>query len=108
MEKLPVLFRRPRGKAAFADDGVTAVFPTLGWATAYDMTCYAHVGQHGACDKPWYRTTRPASPAEYSDLLRELQGIYGVSNGDGDEAYELVVVSRITRQHDTARRVSVQ
>lgn len=44
---------------------VTAVFPA-------DMSCYAHIGQHSECGDDWYRTTRPATPAEYASLHREL------------------------------------
>lgn len=97
METMPVIFRIKRGKQ-YEIDGVTAVFPT----EPHDrqgcyMTCYAHVGQHGSCTLDWYRTTRPATEAEYSSLLRELRRIYEVDRGDG--VYKLKVYRRMTRQH---------
>jgi hypothetical protein len=72
-EKLSVIFRCDR-------DGshVAAVFPTFPSHEPDDgmRTCYAHVGQHSACSRSWYRTTRAAQPTEYADLLAELTGIY--------------------------------
>ena len=68
--KTPVLFRRDRGGE------ITAVLPDVE-ANAYELTCYAHVGQHSACTRDWYVTTRAAKPAEYADLLAELTQIYG-------------------------------
>jgi len=109
MEKLPVIFRRPRGKAAFANDGVTAVFPTLPQDTAGRLlTVYAHVGQHGGASFGWYTETRAAKPEEYADLLRELQGIYGKSHGEGDLAFELVPYRRMTAQHRKAFNAEVR
>lgn len=62
----PVLFRVKRGKQ-YADDGVTAVFPCEPATLQGDtMTCYAHVGQHGACGLDWYNQTRAAKPEEYA------------------------------------------
>lgn len=59
-----------------SEDEVTAVFPDDSWSeggkTVY--TCYAHIGQHGSCDRGWYNTkTRAASESEYRDLLAELK-----------------------------------
>lgn len=79
---IPVLFRKK-----YKADGVTAVFPTLP-AGPGEMTCYAHIGQHSGCTFGWYNGTRAASPAEYADLLAEVQQIY-----EG----ELRVVHKITR-----------
>jgi hypothetical protein len=65
-DETPVLFRKRVNE-------VTAVFPcepATYWGT--DMTCYAHIGQHGACSVGWYVTTRAAKPHEYADLKREL------------------------------------
>jgi hypothetical protein len=95
-EKLPVIFRKKYGK-------VTAVFPTLCWSGPYDMTCYAHVGQHGACDIGWYNTTKAAKPEDYADLLAELKGIYEKALGKNDTVYELVVYRRMTPQMRKAR-----
>lgn len=87
--KTIVLFRVKRGKQYAGE--VTAVFPCEPWSSAYDMTCYAHVGQHGACDMGWYAQTRPATPAEYADLKRELES-YGSAPEDH---YDLDVRQRM-------------
>lgn len=92
-EKLDVLFRATGPRK---NPDVTAVFPTECGTNRYDMTCYAHVGQHGTCDSGWYNTTRKAKPAEYTALLTELRRIYAPE-------YELVVKSRMTRHHFAAR-----
>ena len=64
------------------------------------MSCYARVGQHGACCFAWYRTTRPATEAEYADLKVELEGDpYG---------YRLKVYRRMTAQHRAAFRAEVR
>jgi hypothetical protein len=77
---LPVLFRVSRDPANFDHPGetVTAIFPSEPWThDVYGpVTCYAHVGQHGSCTHAWYRTTRPATPADYGPLLAELRGFY--------------------------------
>jgi hypothetical protein len=94
-EITPVVFRAERS-GPFKGD-VTAVFPTdAADINGYQMGCYAHVGQHSACSRQWYWTTRAATPAEYASLKRELESApYG---------YRLKVYKRITRAHDDARR----
>lgn len=70
----PVLFRADR-RVNFE---VTAVFPTLEYPMhprGIGYTCYTHVGQHSACCRDWYHTTRPATPAEYTPLLKELEAM---------------------------------
>lgn len=62
----PVIFRKDRSTGE-----VTAVFPTLP-EIAYTVRCYAHIGQHGSCNRAWYICTKPATPDEYAPLLREL------------------------------------
>ncbi len=77
VEFTPVVFRRsrrkePEGLAA----EIVAVMPCE--PADYEgrhMTCYAHLGQHGACSWEWYNATRAAKPAEYADLLKELESI---------------------------------
>ena len=56
------------------DGEVVAVFPYVMWNIyEHTLTCYAHVGQHGACSWMWARhETRPAKPEEYAGLLDEL------------------------------------
>lgn len=92
-QSVPVIFRKER------DGDVTAVFPTT--VAGYNlMQCYAHVGQHSGCSFDWYRSTKPAKPKEYADLLAELRGIY---ERDGDAT--LVVYSRInTKLREEFRR----
>ena len=40
-----------------------------------DFTCYAHIGQHGACNYEYYKTCRNATKEEYKELLQELKNI---------------------------------
>lgn len=91
----PVIFLIGRSKKE-AEYGMTAVFPTLPGSPGL-MTCYAHIGQHSSCTKSWARSryVRHATPAEYADLLTELE-----SRGYDD----LRVVKRISREMDEARR----
>lgn len=92
-EKLDVIFRADRKK----EPEILAIFPSEPGTNEYDMTCYAHVGQHGSCPQTYIYRTRLAKPAEYADLLTELRQIYGPE-------YELVVKRKITPQHREARR----
>jgi hypothetical protein len=68
----PVLFRADRHGPHKGE--VTAVFPTIPGSPGV-MTCYAHIGQHSSCSLAWHRTTRAATPAEYTSLKRELESI---------------------------------
>lgn len=98
VRSLPVIFRAQRS-GDFKGD-VTAVFPTVPSDNqAWTCMSYAHVGQHGGCSWDWYRTTRPATPEEYADLLRELEGIYE----DGAEPVYLDVQSRWIASYNRAR-----
>lgn len=66
-EIVPVVFRKDKGE-------IVAVFPDDGGDGSPDsMGCYAHVGQHSGCSRGWYRTTKPAAPADYESLKRELE-----------------------------------
>lgn len=105
---LPVIFRADWNSREGGAVHITAVFPTLpGNSDPRTATCYAHIGQHSACSPEWYRSTqRPATPEEYSDLLRELRGIY--ERDDDSDAVRLVIAKRWTRQHDDARRAEIR
>ncbi len=82
----PVLFRCDHDGAH-----VTAVFPTIpGTNSGYDMSCFAHIGQHSSCSSDWLRTTRPAKPEEYTALKRELESV--------PYNYRLKVYRRVTPQ----------
>lgn len=84
--KLPILFRRDSA------GGIVAIFPTLIADPAGNVTSYAHVGQHGSASLAWVKAgTRPAHPAEYSALMRELSGIYEV----GADRVRLVIRQRL-------------
>lgn len=73
-ESVPVLFRAERS-GQFKGD-VTAVFPCEKEYRPGDVTCYAHIGQHGACSLQWMlQKTRPAKPSEYAALAAELRQI---------------------------------
>ena len=59
------------------DGEIIAVFPYCWNKKNHDITCYAHVGQHGPCELDFYRNcTKPAKPDEYAELLSELRTIY--------------------------------
>lgn len=99
-EITPVLFRVHRAPKLHGSD-VTAVFPCEPHDTyGRTMSCYVHVGQHGACDFGWYQRTRPATPAEYASLRKELESApYG---------YRLKPYQRMTPQHRKAFQEAVR
>jgi hypothetical protein len=54
-------------------NGVIALFPQE-MADAVHVSCFEHVGQHGSADYTGVLSrTRAAKPAEYADLMRELE-----------------------------------
>lgn len=64
-----VVFRR------WKEGGVIALFPDQPEGRGL-VNSYEHVGQHGAADYHGVvRDTKPAKPAEYRGLLRELKNI---------------------------------
>ncbi len=82
LHKTIVVFRR-----FVSDDAIVALFPAE--VNYPDGACesYMHIGQHGAADySHCLRITRPATPAEYAPLKRELEGI----------GYELEIRKRYT------------
>jgi hypothetical protein len=76
-QKTQVIFRVWTGKNAIdGSDNVIALFPNEPGAHRKNGTLvsYEHVGQHGEAD--YYTVmsgTRPAAPAEYKALKRELE-----------------------------------
>ena len=91
-----VVFRKDK------DGEITAVFPEVpsscfDW---YQMSCYAHMGQHGGCVYDWYITTRLASPEEYESLKQELES--------APYFYKLQVVKRITHAMRQKRKLAWQ
>ena len=82
-----VIFRK------FPGGDVIALFPEIaGSMNPGTMQSYMHVGQHGAAD--CVDLTKPATPAEYADLKKELEGL----------GHVLVVAKRCTRK-DFDKRV---
>lgn len=94
MEELNVIFRAESGGE------VLAVFPSIPADYHGAMLCYAHIGQHGGCSDAYYRTTKPATPAQYASLLAELRGIY--ESGCYGEPVKLVVRKRRTSKDNAA------
>jgi hypothetical protein len=93
MKSIDVLFRMEGTRPV-------AVFPSLpGTPDSGTALCYAHVGQHSACTRDWYRTTRAATPKEYAPLLRELTRIYRRP----PDPVALKVRQRWTVRHDVLR-----
>lgn len=88
--KTVVIFRAEKSGSHRGD--VTAVFPELVEDDLGLVRCYAHLGQHGAASRQWYYTTRPAKPAEYRELAKELRAI----------GYHLDIRKRWTRNRKEA------
>lgn len=99
---LPIIFRAERTGDFKVE--VTAVFPTMAEDYAgRHVTVYAHVGQHSSGSIDWYRSTRPARPEEYADLLAELRGIYETRPAAYPDIYgepvKLKLCQRMTAAH---------
>ncbi len=70
-EVTPVVFR------VYKKGGdVLALFPYMKWDTRGNCGSYQRIGQHGGAHYGHnIRATRPASPADYAPLARELRGM---------------------------------
>jgi len=76
--KTPVLFRKFKKE-------ILAVFPYEMATPSGNCSCYAHVGQHSACDYNYIiRYSKPASVEEVKELSEELISI----------GYELKIIKR--------------
>lgn len=74
-DKTIVIFRAER--AGTFKGVVTAYFPATDAGNGL-CECYMHVGQHSGADYACcVRKSRPATPAEYADVKRELETHYG-------------------------------
>ena len=72
--KVDVLFRYDTTKDFKGD--IFAVFPHEVADYSGNVTIYCHVGQHSVGDyNVCLQTSRPATPAEYEDLKKELESI---------------------------------
>lgn len=91
-QTIKVMFRK------YTDNSgeILAVFPYEAHDTSGRfVTCYAHVGQHGGAQMAHvHSATRPAKPAEYAELYRELKGIYERPKFPGEAVYQLKIVKR--------------
>lgn len=68
-EPTTVIFRK------YKEGDIIALFP-YEKEGPHLCTCYQHTGQHGAADGPGVvGDTKPATPEEYADLKKELEGI---------------------------------
>ena len=70
---------------------VFAIFPDIQADSWGNVLSYATIGQHGAASTDWLDDD-PVSADEYSELLTELEGIYGQSYGHDDDSVDLIVV----------------
>lgn len=52
-----------------------AVFPNEVADSKGNIGCYAHVGQHSACNRDYLINLKEAQPTEYVDLANELRGL---------------------------------
>lgn len=79
---------------------IIALFPELPGTNKWYADCmsYMHVGQHGAASVDLTVLTQPASPVEYADLKRELEGL----------GYDLKVELRFKAEHLTKRKQAVE
>lgn len=70
METQKVVFRK------FKDNEIIALFPGLIESKKYLVMSYMHYGQHGLADYNYVVSkTKLATPNEYADLQRELEGV---------------------------------
>lgn len=85
-----IIFRK------FNNGEVIALMPEL--ANNHDSLnycdSYMHIGQHGAASVDLVNSTRLASEAEYTPLLRELKSI----------GYEVKIIKRMRVKHLADRR----
>jgi len=65
-----VIFRKEKDKT------IVAIFPYSIYNQKGLVDCYAHLGQHSGCDyNHMVNTTKLATPVEYADLKKELEGV---------------------------------
>ena len=82
-----------RWEGSRRDGAPVAIFPAIPGTNAYNVTVYAHLGQHGHGTPQYLNRLRLATEAEYAPLLAELKSI----------GYNPRVVKRMTARHRAAR-----
>lgn len=78
---------------------VVAFFPAIPGTSAYDCSCFAHLGQHGSSDLGYASALKPATPAQYADLKAELERV--------PYEYKLRVMRKFTKYHAAAREAAI-
>jgi hypothetical protein len=79
---------------------VVAIMPEIpATESTNSCTCYSHIGQHGCANVQLASTrTRPATVAEYTPLLKELESI----------GYRVQIIKRVNlRQYRDARETEI-
>ena len=71
---MQIIFRKDRK----TKDVVAFIPETL--VHKYMIMSYMHIGQHSEASLEYYLSTEKVSENEYSDLYKELCGIYGEEN----------------------------
>ena len=67
--KTDVIFRNFKGE-------ILALFPHITWNYSGDVTCYAHIGQHGSADYKYViANSKPINNPKSLDLYSELESI---------------------------------
>ena len=76
---------------------LTAVLIDEPWNRQLDITCYAHIGQHGKCSIDLlYKDTKPAKPSQYKALKNELKAL----------GYKLKVLKRLPTYSKTIKTLT--
>lgn len=78
MEKTRFFFVVDKAPKTFPDGTILPPEVTAVFADSDGTECYAHAGQHGACDPAWIKEhTVSAAPEQYMSLLSELRDFIG-------------------------------
>jgi hypothetical protein len=90
VETTPVIFRKDKF-------GITAIFPH---EPANDLWCYCFTGHSEGSLEWYYKLTKPATPAEYAALKRDIERL----TFDGEPVHpNLRVISRLSGESNYIR-----
>lgn len=98
--KTKVLFLIDKPEDQFTGDhergttGVFAYFPEV-VHNGELKTCYSHIGQHSACHPDYAKECKEATPDQYADLKKELEGL-GYNLNVINSAMKTLYAERIT------------